>query len=317
MAVWGVEFFEFWSGILAGRWYSVCVRGVMRSTPLNDGVRPAGFPEWSPTAGRAQLPALRPSQSIAVARLAPMGARLPQHEAGELFQRIRQMAGLSLLQIAHRLRTTIAVIDALERGDVERLPPWPETVVVVSGFTAMAGVDPRPVLAAIREGLSSKVIEARPVAANTRSRMQQPEQSRPRTVQKVPSGPVRALSRTMAVRETLAGIPARLQNLAAKMAPLAARSSVFAKVPALKRPLRMPVALSLAVTLPLALIVSFGSGGSLQAAVSGLPSPLSSAFRKVEDYMLRSMAVEKNGMTWIEVSDPRSRKTDKLPSPRR
>jgi transcriptional regulator with XRE-family HTH domain len=289
----------------------------MRSTQFNEGIRPAGFPERRPAAGRAQLPALRPSQNLAVPRLAPSAARLPQHEAGELFQRIRQMAGLSLLQIAHRLRTTVAVIDALERGDVERLPPWPETVVVVSGFTAMAGVDPRPVLAAIRDGLSAKVIEARPVAAHTRGRTQQPEHTRPRTVQKGPSDPVRALPHIKAVRQSVAGIPARLQMLVAKMAPLAARSSVFAKVPALNRPLRMPVAVSLAVTLPLALVVSFGGGGSLQAAVSGLPSPLSSAVRKVEDYMLRSMAVEKNGMTWIEVSDPRSRKTDKLPSPRR
>ncbi|MEQ1576788.1 MAG: hypothetical protein ABL894_03970, partial [Hyphomicrobium sp.] len=80
---------------------------------------------------------------------------------------------------------------------------------------------------------------------------------------------------------------------------------------------RMPVALSLAVTLPLAAVIVFGGSGTLQAAVSSLPQPLSGAYRSVEDYVLRSMATEKNGLVWIEVSDPRSRKTDKLPAPRR
>ena len=84
-----------------------------------------------------------------------------QNEAGQLFRRIRQVAGLSLPECAERLQTRLAVVDALERGDFQRLPPWPETVKVVSGFTGLAGIDPRPVLTAIRAELDTKIIDAR------------------------------------------------------------------------------------------------------------------------------------------------------------
>ena len=318
----------------------VCVRGVMRTTLVNDGGLPAGLPERRLYSGGAQLPALQQSRNVAVVSPIPMTTGLPQQQAGELFRRIRQMAGLSLLQLAHRLHTTAAVIDALERGDVERLPPWPETVVVVSGFTALAGVDPRPVLAAIHEGLNVKIVDASPIpAAGRRARPERPmpfaqnvapsmrsapKASAPRASSPRTSGRAEVASRPAAgLRQSISGAASRAQALTVKMAlttkmaPLAARASAFAKVSSLKRPLRMPVVLSLAVTVPLALIVSFGSGGSLQAAVSVLPAPLSLAVRKVEDYVLRTRAVEKNGMMWIEVDDPRSRKTGKLPSPRR
>ena len=79
----------------------------------------------------------------------------------------------------------------------------------------------------------------------------------------------------------------------------------------------MPLAVSLAVTLPLALMVTFGTPGTLQAAVSSLPEPISGVFRSFGDYLLHATSPKKNGLVWINVSDPRSRKTDKLPGPRR
>ena len=69
--------------------------------------------------------------------------------------------------------------------------------------------------------------------------------------------------------------------------------------------------------MPLALLMTAGTSRSLQAAASIFPQPVAGVLRKAEDYVLRTLAKERNGLVWIEVSDPRSRKTDKLPGPRR
>lgn len=290
----------------------------MRTTPVVRGVRPAVLPVRLPGSLPAGLPAIVPLRQFPATRPRQQTAP-PHHEAGRLFRRIRQIAGLSAAETARRLHTSFGVIDALEHGELDRLPPWPETVVVVSGFTALAGIDPRPVLAAIRVGLDAKIIDAqvsevpaaRPASPKAiASRRPRPDGPAPRWAalrQTVDAG------QTQARRVTQSGV----KVLAATLTPVMERAASLAGRGRLSRPLRMPLALCLAVTLPLALAVSFGSSNTLQAAVSSLPRPVAGVFRSVEDYVLRSMATEKNGLVWIEVSDPRSRKTDKLPSPRR
>ena len=308
----------------------------MRSTPVSDGVGPARLPERRQA---VQLPAVQALRQVTAARPhAVTGAKLPvhetRHETGELFRRIRLIAGLSQLQLAQRLHTFPSVIDALERGEFDGLPSWPETVLVVSGFTALAGVDPRPALAAIREEIEGQIIDAqaaevpanpaRPAFARALIRAQ----SRPSFPPPNSSGEVAApasLPRWHSVSKKIGAghVEARrltksgLKAAGQRLSPVMKRAMALPVLGRVAPPWRMPVALSLAVTLSLAAVIVFGGSGTLQAAVSSLPQPLSGAYRSVEDYVLRSMATEKNGLVWIEVSDPRSRKTDKLPAPRR
>lgn len=65
------------------------------------------------------------------------------------FMDLRRALRLTLPQAAYYLKVQTNVIEALETGQVESLPPWQQTVQIVMGYTAMAGVDGRPVLSAI------------------------------------------------------------------------------------------------------------------------------------------------------------------------
>lgn len=220
---------------------------------------------------------------------------------------------------AERLHTRLAVIDALERGDFRRLPPWPETVVVVSGFTALAGIDPRPVLTAIRAELETKIIDAR--IADALPSRSQPSPAPAAASKVTPGWP--ALQKTIAEGVASGQRGARvlaktgIEAASKGMDRVRAAHGNAPQLANVRLPGRTPVAVSLAVTLSLVLMVTFGTSGALQAAVSGLPEPISGAFRSFHDYLLHATSTKKNGLVWIDVSDPRSRKTDKLPGPRR
>jgi hypothetical protein len=62
---------------------------------------------------------------------------------------LRRVLRLSPHQVSAHLLTRTETIDALESGLIEYLPPWPETARIVMAYAAMAGIDGRPVLAAI------------------------------------------------------------------------------------------------------------------------------------------------------------------------
>ena len=53
------------------------------------------------------------------------------------------------------------------------------------------------------------------------------------------------------------------------------------------------------------------------AAASELIGPVSTLKRSAEDYMLWWSAPTREGLKWIEVDDPRSRRTDRLETGRR
>ena len=65
------------------------------------------------------------------------------------FVDLRRVLRLSPHQVSAHLLTRTETIEALESGLVEYLPPWPDTARIVMAYAAMAGIDGRPVLAAI------------------------------------------------------------------------------------------------------------------------------------------------------------------------
>ena len=61
------------------------------------------------------------------------------------------------------------------------------------------------------------------------------------------------------------------------------------------------------------IIVAYSAqGSSLQASLATLHPPLVKLMRGAQDYLLHRAAPVREGLRWIEVDDPRSRRGDKL-----
>lgn len=72
-----------------------------------------------------------------------------RQEAARFFFDLRRGLRLARVAIANRIGTDAAVIEALETGSLDRLPPWPQTVRIVTAYTQLVALDPNPVLHAL------------------------------------------------------------------------------------------------------------------------------------------------------------------------
>ena len=52
----------------------------------------------------------------------------------------------------------------------------------------------------------------------------------------------------------------------------------------------------------------------LEAAVARLPPPMKRLVRGAQNYVIVQLAPVRDGLRWIDVPDPRSRRGDKLPT---
>ena len=80
---------------------------------------------------------------------------------------LRQALRLTLPQAAHYVQVHPEVIETLETGQIEFLPPWAETTRIVLTYAAMAGVDGRPALNAIA-GLLAVLSNPAPVGQKSK-----------------------------------------------------------------------------------------------------------------------------------------------------
>lgn len=76
-----------------------------------------------------------------------------QNHIAALFQNLRRVLNSSLPEIATKLRTTSDVINSLETGRFEALPPWPETVRIVTAYTNLVEIDPAPALHVLQNSM--------------------------------------------------------------------------------------------------------------------------------------------------------------------
>lgn len=208
-------------------------------------------------------------------------------QTASFFIKLRQYLGLTREQAAALLKTSPSVIAALETGHFADLPPWPHTRRIVWDYAALAGIDPAPALHCLElclETVSHIIQPARqshlPYAA---------QQSQIATLAQQPNEDDDAGEDDEPRR------PSLIQRLGFWM-------------PRAWLTLRIA-----AVMLVLAFAGLFTQGWMLQAAMSKLPSPLGSLIREARDAILMRTSAKFEGMTWIDVSDPRSRKADKLP----
>lgn len=268
-------------------------------------------------------------------------------EAAQLFAGLRTVLNLTLEGAADLLSTEPHVISALETGTIGALPPWPETQRLVEAYTGLAGCDPGPVLAVLRpeiDRLDSNQSNIAPQAYGTArhtapqvhgdprgdapmsreiappavvrrheagdladtSDMQPagPRWRKGRGGRPVPVGPQRGGSDADAgprARYTLK-LPAKLPSLTRTFARILA-------VAAASRGVRLGL---IGSGLALALLLALCQPRFVHLVSSRLPDPMAQGLRSVHDYLLIRFAPEREGLRWIEVSDPRARRTDKL-----
>lgn len=190
------------------------------------------------------------------------------------FLDLRRTLRLTLPQAAYYLQVRTEVIEALETGQVEDLPPWPETARLVMTYAAVAGVDGRPVLNAIG-GLLSEFQEG----ASQRQRQQ-----------------------TM-------GYAAQAGGHFMRAGSMIANGAKWLPKDAMDQMRRRPERALYALSVPLLGVLLVMLHMSIFDMVS---RPFGSTVRWVSAYFQEHFAPVHDGFRYVEVDDPRSRRADKL-----
>jgi hypothetical protein len=214
-------------------------------------------------------------------------------QLGQIFINMRRAMGAPRDAIARRLATRTSTIDDFEAGAVSALPHWKETERIVRGYCELLRLDPQPILWRIRSHLDSM---ARPPLPAAPSRPPAP-------------GPVPAA----AGRPSVMPAPPATRRSERKIDR--ERDEDDDGPPPSRRRRRMRTLFTL--TAPVALLA--GVVYAAQSAprlvypvIAFLPDRLEIPVRAGLEYMIRLTAPSRDGLRWIEVSDPKMRKADKL-----
>ncbi|MGL4396463.1 MAG: hypothetical protein ACRCS9_08000 [Hyphomicrobium sp.] len=217
---------------------------------------------------------------------APQGQRPPtlddsRARLAHFFYDLRMRLQLTPEQAAYHLATHPQVVLALETGHFGHLPPWPEVVRIVHTYVGFVQIDGRPLLEAL--------------AAVQQADLRQRHGT--------------LLAHVSGEGDDHAAGPStgeRLRRARSMIAENAMRLPREAYVHARELPART----FYAVSLPLALLILVLNSSLLQMALSHLPGPLSHAASAVTSLWSGSSGA---GEHWVDVEDPRARRSDKLP----
>jgi hypothetical protein len=214
---------------------------------------------------------------------------------GSLIGDMRLALGMTPGELALRLGTTVDTVMTLEQGRLRALPHWEETQRVVTGLCALHRVDPRPLLQRIYE------------------------QTNP-THHGAP--PERSLGALLRASERTADRPARKTTMPEpssrrRMAPKPAPTPVPKKRWKARRAGRGRGRALMAVAGPMVLIASAvwaiqAQPRALREGISVLPASIAQPMLAGLDTLAVRLAPRRDGLKWIEVADPSSRKADKL-----
>ena len=267
-------------------------------------------------------------------RARPVSARLDpaQHPQiaesrvliGQFFIDLRRTLRLTLPQAAEYLQVRPEVIEALETGYVEYLPEWQDTSAIVMTYTSMAGVNGRPALNAIGSLIAyfASVAPAprQPAISERLQQFAQPQyqpqpfpQAQPFQPRPEPAG-LQGRSHAVAQagpRERSQALrPPRIQAAGNFMRAGSAIANGARRLPqeALNQVRQRPQRALYALSLPLGLLLLM-MHSSIFETVS---RPFGSAVRWVSSYFQEHYGPIRDGLRYIEVDDPRSRRGDKL-----
>lgn len=259
-----------------------------------------------------------------------------------MFLDARRILGLGEWDLAQRLGTTVDTIRALESGHLSALPPWPETSRIVTSYLTGLGMDARPVLHSLAHDLTMLAAASQPShgpggsAAALRSSVPRRSSAEPAHVpshsqakstggtSSAKAGPpswVVQLGRTP--RNVAGAVDKATQSVmsAGRRAARRVSTANMARAPAdagRPRTVARATIAALLIALLLATVAQTSLAGSVMtAAAVPLPATLARAFGKVADMLRVQLAPVRDGLRWIEVEDPRSRRGDKLQTARR
>ncbi len=259
-------------------------------------------------AGRAPRQAHNPVAHNPVAQnpVAPSPVPVQQiaAEVARFFQELRSALQLSPVQAAQALSTRVDIVAALEAGRVSALPPWPETCRIVRTYAGFAALDPRPVLYSLEQIFVAMPRAPVPAAAR---RVRLPNFGKGAPLLKAFSYAGRG-----AAFKAMGGDGGR--------AALKALGGGGRRAAAAARNVRdvvnehagRPGMALFTVTIGVAMVVLITQTAVLEAAVSQLPPSMKRIVRGAQNYMIVQFAPVRDGLRWIDVPDPRTRRSDKL-----
>ncbi|MEL6374995.1 MAG: hypothetical protein AAFR04_13630 [Pseudomonadota bacterium] len=239
--------------------------------------------------------------------------RDPQLSA--LFKAMRRRIDASKSALAAKLGTTSTVIGVLERGDVAALPnDWPGIVRLVNAYGMIAGLDPQPILMRMHPFFLAVHGQSATADANaTIVGLAHAESA----VDAGAEGEAGALTPTPAAADRAQNAQ-HVETTAAQSLALPAASDTRPK----RRARTLAITAFIAVLAPMLLTGAAywtiqKQPPALMAALELLPRGPAKVCRKWLNAMMISTAPRYDGMVWINVADPRTRKRDRLNVPAR
>lgn len=234
-----------------------------------------------PVGGPPQAPPVPPSASIDA---------VVAHDVqlGQIFTNMRLAMKVSRETIARRLATSAFIIEAFETGTVSNLPHWRETARIVRGYCELLRLDPEPILWRIKSHYHASGLPIG-LLAHDGSR---------------PAGPQPAPVETTGVTRTSAQAARPADDDRAERRRRRRRTRLLA----LSAPVLFAAVLALSAQ---------RAPGPVYAVVAMLPEAVKSPLRSGYSALVETMAPVRDGLRWIEVSDPQLRKSDKLQTSRR
>lgn len=196
-------------------------------------------------------------------------------------------------ELALRVGSSAEIVTTLEQGRLRALQNWEETQRVVCGLCALHHVDPRPILNRIVEQTSPTSLGAPPAR-----------------------GPG-ALQRTggRSVDDAVSGDSVRPRQSRPAVTPKPAKKA--------RKPWRAPTLthgpgrVLMAVAGPMVMVAAAAwviqaQPRALRTAIEVLPHSIAHPMLSGLDAMAARLSRRQDGLRWIEVTDPASRKADKL-----
>lgn len=231
-------------------------------------------------------------------------------ELATIFREMRRAADVPREKMAGRLATSVEVIDALESGAINALPQWGELTRIVTAYSALLGLDARPIL----RRLEGQIGPEAHMAATQPAKTDAPIAAPPPAAK--PAGPPMPPS---AAPKPDAAPPAGASPGAPAPPPPRVDSDASATGGKDAKKKRFPGFLKAVLNwLVLAGFVSVLGFGVWQAArhprmvwstLDTLPEPIPSVMRSAWNF-LRPLEKTSPGS---QISDPDNRKSDKLP----
>ena len=206
----------------------------------------------------------------------PLAGR--DEQLGQIFVSMRRAMNVSRETIARRLATRASTIDDFEAGAITALPHWKETNRIVCGYCELLRLDPEPILWRIRSHLEAVANYARSAAP--------PRPAPPTAGTRPPPATHVRTERPETGRPRAARRRRRVRTLFTLTAPVVLLAGVVYLAQAMPQ-----------VVYPV---------------ISRLPDQVEVPVRAGLEYLVLLTAPRRDGLRWIEVSDPQSRKADKL-----